>query len=248
MIRFINIGSGSKGNATLIYNHDTLIQVDMGVPLYRLKEGLERIGKSVEDIKGVFITHDHSDHIGTIQTIKKIPTYTAFGNLPFIDCIVEPFEELEIGSFRVKVLKTSHDATNPIGFIFSDDEQSMLYMTDTGYIPEESLGCMKNCDYYIIESNHDIVMLKRSHRPKLLKDRILSDHGHLSNVDSASYIAGLIGENTKCIYLAHLSEECNTEEKAINTYCKTFDKLGVEYPVTKIIPLKQWEMVEGGDL
>lgn len=248
MIRFINIASGSKGNATLIYNEDTLIQVDMGVPLYRLKEGLSAIGRTIDDIKGVFITHDHSDHIGTLQTIKAVPTYTALGNLPFIDCIIEPFEELSVGSFKIKVLRTSHDATNPIGFLIYSGDESLLYMTDTGYIPEESLCEMRNHDYYIIESNHDVVMLKRSHRPKALKDRILSDHGHLSNVDSSTYIAGLIGEKTKCIYLAHLSEECNTEDKAIKTYCKTFDRLGIDYPCSKIVPLKQWEMVEGGDL
>lgn len=248
MIRFINIGSGSKGNATLIYNEDTLIQVDMGLPLKRLKEGLNKIGKGVQDIKGVLITHDHSDHIGTITTIKKVPSYTALGNLPNVDCVLMPYEDFEIGSFRITPLETSHDATNPIGFIISSGCEKLLYMTDTGLISDKNLELMRNCDYYIIESNHDLVMLKKSHRPKALKDRIHSDHGHLSNADSSIYIAGVIGPNTKRIYLAHLSEECNTEEKALASYCKTFDRLGCDFPCCNIIPFKQWEMVEGGDL
>ncbi len=245
MIKFINIGSGSKGNATLIYNEDTLIQVDMGVSLKRVRETLSLLNKDVKDIQALFITHDHRDHIGTVSYLSGVSTYTAKGNLEHIDFVIEPFESLQIGSFDVIPLRTSHDATNPIGFLFMDKDESLLYMTDTGVIPEESLPYMKNHDYYIIESNHDLTMLRQSSRPKFLKDRIRGDYGHLSNHDSAVYMSQLVGDKTKTIYLAHLSEECNTPEKAVNTYWRNFKKLGVKYG-GPIIPLYQWKITRGG--
>ena len=245
MIKFINIGSGSKGNATLIYNEDTLIQVDMGVSLRRVRESLSLLNKDVKDIQGLLITHDHNDHIRNVFYLDGVSTYTAEGNLEHIDFIIEPFESLQIGSFDIVPLRTSHDATNPIGFLIMDKDESLLYMTDTGMIPEESLPYMKNHDYYIIESNHDLTMLRNSNRPKCLKDRIRGDFGHLSNKDSAVYMSQLVGDKTKAIYLAHLSEECNTPEKAVDTYWKNFKKLGVKYS-GPIIPLCQNKITRGG--
>ena len=245
MIKFINIGSGSKGNATLIYNEDTLIQVDMGVSLRRVRESLSLLNKDVKDIQGLLITHDHNDHIRNVFYLDGVSIYTAEGNLEHVDFIIEPFESLQIGSFDIVPLRTSHDATNPIGFLIMDKDESLLYMTDTGMIPEESLSYMKNHDYYIIESNHDLTMLRNSNRPKCLKDRIRGDFGHLSNKDSAVYMSQLVGDKTKAIYLAHLSEECNTPEKAVDTYWKNFKKLGVKYS-GPIIPLCQNKITRGG--
>lgn len=245
MIKFINIASGSKGNATLIYNEDTLIQVDMGVSLKRVKEALSLLEKDVSDIQGILITHDHSDHIGTISYLKGVSTYTAEGNLNHIDFPIEPFKGLQIGSFDIFPLRTSHDASNPIGFLIADKDETLVYMTDTGVIPEESLPYMKNHDYYIIESNHDLMLLEKSKRPRRLKDRIRGDHGHLSNADSAVYMSELLGPKTKAIYLAHLSEECNTEEKAVQTYWANFERLEVAYE-GPIIPLKQYVCTRGG--
>lgn len=245
MIKFINIGSGSKGNATLIYNEDTLIQIDMGVSLKRVKEALSLLEKDISDIDGLLITHDHSDHIGTISYLKSISTYTADGNLKHIDFPIVPFKSVQIGSFDIMPLRTSHDATNPIGFLIIDKDETLLYMTDTGVIPEESLPYMKNHDYYIIESNHDLMLLEKSRRPRRLKDRIRGDHGHLSNADSAVYMSELLGNKTKAIYLAHLSEECNTPEKAVETYWLNFERLEVNYE-GPIIPLWQYKITRGG--
>lgn len=249
MIRFLNLASGSKGNATLLYNEDTLLLIDMGVSRKLLSEGLAKIGKTVGDIAAIFITHEHSDHIKGLSFIHEaIPLYAGEKTFEKGHYILKPLDELDVGSFHVVTLETSHDAASPLGFLFVSGEEKFLYMTDTGYVPETSLPFMKECDYYLFESNYDHKMLMSSKRPLLLKQRIAGDCGHLSNVDSALTLSYLIGPKTKKIYLAHISEECNTPELALSSYAKVFQKKHISFPKECIIPLKQWEMTEGGDL
>ena len=120
-------------------------------------------------------------------------------------------------------------------------------MTDTGYIPEESLPYMDNANFYIIESNHDLKMLKDSSRPMILKKRIHSKHGHLSNEESARYFVDLVGDKTKEITLAHLSLECNTPEKAIETWDKIFQEKGLSISKYHLRVAPACEPLLGGD-
>lgn len=248
MISFINVGSGSKGNATLIFDEKTLIQIDMGLSLKRVTAALNVIGKQREDIQGVLITHEHCDHVSSLIRYKdKTPIYASEGTVGYADHIFSSEDSFEIGTLAIIPLKTSHDAKNPHGFVIFSGKSRLVYLTDTGYIPDETLPYLSNADYYIIESNHDLKMLMKSHRPASLKRRIKGDLGHLSNVDSAIYMAESIGPNTKAIYLAHLSEECNTEEIALESYKKTFLRKGTSLDNLKLICLKQHEMTKGGD-
>lgn len=248
MLSFLNIQSGSKGNATLLYSEETLLLIDMGVPLCALREGLEAIGKRFIDIEGLLITHDHHDHIGSIPMIDgEIPLVSTFGNYPHLDYECEPYQEFMLGDISITPLKTSHDATNPTGFLFSSGDTTLLYMTDTGYIPAATLARMKNADYYILESNYDVGMLASSNRPQSLKDRIASRHGHLSNEQSAKYISQIIGEKTKGIYLAHLSEETNTPEVALKTHQEIYRKKKLPLDGISLVALSQRRMTSGGD-
>lgn len=248
MLSFINIESGSKGNATLLYSESTLLLIDMGVPLCALREGLEAIGKRFIDIEGLLITHDHSDHIGTIPLVEgEIPLVSLWGNYPRLDYVCEPYQEFHLGDISITPLKTSHDASNPTGFLFSSGDTTLLYMTDTGYIPVASLKMMKNADYYILESNYDPGMLANSNRPQMLKDRIASNHGHLSNEQSAKYLSKIIGDRTKGIYLAHLSEETNTPEVAIRTHQEIYNKKKLPMDGISLVALSQRKMTKGGD-
>ncbi|MBP5694230.1 MAG: hypothetical protein J6X03_02095 [Bacilli bacterium] len=140
-------------------------------------------------------------------------------------------------------LKTSHDAINPCGFLIENDGEKLIYMTDTGTIPKKSLKYMVNADYYFIESNHDLDMLNNSGRPRFLINRIAGSYGHLSNEDSAYYMSGLVGPKTKKIILAHLSEECNTEELALKTYKYIFELRKVNYDID-IVCAKQRESID----
>lgn len=249
MLKFLNIASGSKGNATLIYDESTLFMIDMGVSLKNLLEGLDKINRHIEDIEGTFITHEHIDHIKGVDFLfsRNIPVFTS-KHTPLDES--EHFdvgEEFHLGDFYIKSFHSSHDAADPVGYIIRHKDESLLYLTDTGEISETNLLLMKDCTYYIIESNHDLMMLMKSSRPMALKERIHSDHGHLSNSESVHCLASVIGENTKAIYLAHISEECNTPSLAINTYRQYLSETGVDLSKLQILALKQHEMTFGGD-
>jgi phosphoribosyl 1,2-cyclic phosphodiesterase len=249
MIRFLILGSGSKGNATLVYDEDTLFQIDMGVPFKRVVSGLKAIERNLSDVTGVLITHEHIDHVGTLGTLPSfIPTYAPLGTLAHPSRLVMPEEPFPLGSFYITPIALSHDAANTVGFIITHQNEKLVYVTDTGFIPEPALPYMKNGTYYIIESNHDLKMLMHSQRPLSLKLRIKGDLGHLSNRDSADYLSGLVSSETKGIYLAHLSEECNTPELALKTYEEVFREHGLNPDDYSIRCAKQWESLLGGDL
>ena len=248
MISFVVVGSGSKGNATLLFDEETLIQIDMGLPMRRITAALESINKNKSDLQGILITHEHTDHIKNLSMYKgKVPIYASKGTIDYFDHEVVPFDSFEIGTLSVIPFMTSHDAANPVGYVIISGKTKLVYLTDSGYVPEESLDYLRDADYYIMESNHDLKMLMKSNRPAVLKRRIKGDEGHLSNVDSAIYLSELVGPKTKEIYLAHLSEECNLPELALEAYRKTFKKKEVPYDID-IICLKQNEAVRGGDL
>ena len=246
-MKFSIVGSGSKGNACLIYNKDTLIQIDMGLPLKSLKKELDHLGKTINDIQALFITHEHTDHIVGIPLYHdRVDLYAGEGTYASANP-VEPFIPLEVGSMSIVPFPTSHDATNPMGYLIEEEGCRLGYVTDTGYLSDEALALIKDCDYYYFESNHDLKMLMDSARPAVLKKRIHSKLGHPSNIDSAIYMAELIGPRTKAIYLAHLSEECNTPEIALSSYHKTLDRKGIAHDHIKIVPASQWHVVRGGE-
>ena len=248
MISFVVVGSGSKGNATLLFDEETLIQIDMGLPMRRITAALESIKKNKSDLQGILITHEHTDHIKNLSMYKgKVPIYASKGTVDYFDHEVVPFDSFEIGTLSIIPFMTSHDAANPVGYVIISGKTKLVYLTDSGYVPEESLDYLKDADYYIMESNHDLKMLMKSNRPAVLKRRIKGDEGHLSNIDSAIYLSELVGPKTKEIYLAHLSEECNLPERALEAYRKTFKKKEVPYDINSIC-LKQNEAVRGGDL
>ena len=242
------IASGSKGNATIVVSNKTVLLIDMGITLTRLNEGLSEIGHKISDITGALFTHNHTDHISGLKFLSPKIMYALEGTLPsslsHVVCLNQPFK---IGDFEITPIETSHDATNPCAYLIKDKSSSLFYMTDTGVFVEESLPLIKNPTYLIIESNHDIKMLLHTNRPFDLKNRIMSDHGHLCNEDSAIAAISIIGENTKEIVLAHLSEEANTPETALEAYQKIFNHFGVPFDKYKIRCANQWVSLTGGD-
>ena len=242
------IASGSKGNATIVVSNKTVLLIDMGITLTRLNEGLSEIGHKISDITGALFTHNHTDHISGLKFLSPKIMYALEGTLPsslsHVVCLNQPFK---IGDFEITPIETSHDATNPCAYLIKDKSSSLFYMTDTGVFVEESLPLIKNPTYLIIESNHDIKMLLHTNRPFDLKNRIMSDHGHLCNEDSAIAAISIIGENTKEIVLAHLSEEANTPETALEAYQKIFNHFGVPFDKYKIRCANQWVSLTGGE-
>ena len=146
-------------------------------------------------------------------------------------------DSFQIKDLLIEVIKTSHDTEDSIGFIINNQDKSIVYITDTGYINQKYFEILKNKDIYIMESNHDVELLNNCSYPFATRQRILSDKGHLSNYDSAKYLSKFIGEKTKYVLLAHLSEENNTEELAYNTLIDRLSKENIS--VENIIITKQ---------
>lgn len=247
-MEFHVLASGSKGNATFIYENNTGILIDCGITKKQLLYKLKELGFQEENITYVFLTHDHYDHNKNIHIFDQDMVYTAKKNIKDLDeyHTLIPYTSRTFGDFEVFVLRTSHDASDPIGFIFQTNKESLLYMTDTGYVSQKNRKYIHDLNYYIIESNHDIEMLMNTKRPMFLKNRILNDKGHLNNEYSARLMCEVIGDHTKEIILAHLSQEANTPQIALETYYSIFDDLGIDFDKNNIKVASQVNVVSGG--
>ena len=225
-MRAIILGSGSKGNSTLLIGDNKKILIDVGFSYPKMLMNLSEYAVSPNDIDAILITHTHKDHISGLSTFVKknhIMVYTNEKMLPELlkivseDMIKVMGDEYTIGEFNILAIHTSHDAPGSVGFVISDNNSNLVYVTDTGYINKTYLKQLVNKEVYIFESNHDINMLMTGPYPYILKQRVLSDKGHLSNELAGNYLKEIIGENTKKIVLAHLSEINNTPEIALKT-------------------------------
>ena len=246
-MKFIVIQSGSKGNATLIIDKGRVLLIDMGITLKSLKEALEKEHLNVYNISGMLLTHEHWDHTAGIKYLPPLPIYCTketYQNENVVE--LEPYKSFQIEHFQITPVPTSHDVKNPLGFIIENDEEKIFYLTDSGKITVKTLQKLKNADYYIIESNHDPEMLMATNRPMFLKKRILSTKGHLSNEQSATYMCKCIGNKTKEIVLAHLSEEANDPCVALDTYAKVFKDANISTDNINIYCANQHHSVEGG--
>jgi len=236
------IASGSKGNCSIVLCNNTNIIIDMGISYLTLKRSLEENSLSFEQFAGILITHSHKDHINGLKSLIKHTNLTVYipeKMYPDLEEIVPPHrckfieDKFEIQDVEVELIHTSHDAPCSVGYIISFDNKSLVYVTDTGYINRKYLAKMVNMDIYVIEANHDEIMLMDGPYPRFLKERVISDKGHLSNKTTAKYLKKIIGKNTKCIILAHLSEKNNTEEKALEAVREELDNNSINVIVAK---------------
>jgi len=233
------LASGSKGNCTFLETNDCKILLDMGTNLSNIKGKLEELGVSISDIDYILITHTHTDHIGALtQYIKKYHgiVYVSQDMLDELGynsplalypnlCMYEDI--LYFGKTKVHVFKTSHDTKDSKSFVVEEDKNSVVYLTDTGYINKRHFNVLRDRTLYLFESNYDVEMLINGKYPSWLKTRIAGPSGHLSNKDSAIYLAKLVGSHTKKIILMHLSQDNNTPTKALQTLKDTFKEYEV---------------------
>jgi len=231
------LASGSKGNVTFIHTKDLDLLIDLGPTCSYVESKIESIGFNPSDIKAILITHTHSDHIKGLKVFVKKYKPTLYLTEKMYEDISKEFiiedcvfvdGDFTIGDINVRVIKTSHDASDSNGYIVEEGSNSVVYMTDTGFINQKYFDVLKNRSVYIMESNHDIELLLKGRYPYQLRRRVLSDRGHLSNIDSANYLSKFIGNNTKKIILAHLSEENNTKELALNTLLQVLEEKNIK--------------------
>ena len=230
------LSSGSKGNTTYIETEDAKILLDCGNNYKYISKSLEELNVSSKDLDAIFITHTHSDHIKGLPVMVKNTDATVYMTekmYPYLNSIPNyefiTTNKITIKDITIETIKTSHDTEDSLGYIVHNNRKSVVYLTDTGYINKKYYPVLSNRELYIFESNHDIEMLNNGTYPFELRKRILSDKGHLSNYDSAKYLSKFIGPRTKWIILAHLSEENNTPELAINTLKERLIKEKIDF-------------------
>lgn len=217
------LASGSKGNSTYIETNNTKVLIDAGMSNLYIEKKLILLGVNPDDINFIFITHTHTDHIAGLKVFIKKHHPKVFLTLDMyneLKDILNDYEILEseviLNDLIVDYFKTSHD-TDSVGYIFKSNDKEIVYVTDTGYINIKNLKKLNNKDLYIFESNHDIEMLMNNpNYPYQIKQRILGDKGHLSNNQCKEYLNKIIGDKTKYIVLAHLSEQNNDPSLALN--------------------------------
>ena len=217
------LASGSKGNSTYIETNNTKVLIDAGMSNLYIEKKLILLGVNPDDINFVFITHTHTDHVAGLKVFIKKHHPKVFLTLDMyneLKDILNDYEILEseiiLNDLVVDYFKTSHD-TDSVGYIFKSNDKEIVYVTDTGYINIKNLKKLNNKDLYIFESNHDIEMLMNNpNYPYQIKQRILGDKGHLSNNQCKEYLNKIIGDKTKYIVLAHLSEQNNDPSLALN--------------------------------
>lgn len=237
-MRVINLASGSKGNATLVEHGKTKILIDAGLPLKVLEERLAKAGCSIGEIGAVLVSHTHIDHVKSVAKISTkfgIPVYAPR------ECFFEEklslvgmeqrrevgLEDFFLDEIKVQTFEVSHDAPKTIGFVFHCDGNKVGLVTDVGYLDELILSKLQGSNLVMIESNYDAQMLENGPYPYILKRRIASRMGHLSNFDCSRAILELSKRGTQYFMLMHLSETNNTPEIAYNTVMNVlYDEFG----------------------
>lgn len=239
------LASGSTGNMTYIETDQTKLLVDCGFSGKKAIELLSKINRKPEDLDGILVTHEHSDHIKGIGILSRKYDLDIYANEETWDAMasklgkIKPehrhhffkdqtktFRDLDISSFGV-----SHDAANPQFYTFQKNNKRFVMLTDTGYVSDRMRAYLKNADAYLFESNHDLALLRMGRYPWSVKQRILGDKGHLSNEDGALALSEIVGDKTRNVFLGHLSLENNMKNIAHSTVEEILDKkdTGVNY-------------------
>lgn len=237
--RIVMLASGSKGNAALIINEKQYFLVDMGLSCRELVKRLGEVNVKPEQLTAVFITHEHIDHVKGLATFSKkytVPIYSSERTWRAIlvrnsailrsSCHIIA-TNVQYNNIRITSFEIPHDAADPHGYIFEDVEQNIkcCYLTDTGFVTDTVRQAVEGADVLVLEANHDVEMLKNGRYPVLLKQRILSTRGHLSN-DTAGWLLANMKEKPRRVFLAHLSEENNLPQLALDTVQKVLKEAG----------------------
>ncbi|WP_135554579.1 MBL fold metallo-hydrolase [Paenibacillus cymbidii] len=240
-LRFTNLSSGSTGNATVVGNGETYVLVDAGLPAKRVVQLLEERELDAAVLQAILVTHEHSDHIKGIGALARkynLPVYANEKTWKQLDkhigeivaakrCILPTGAQVEIGSMQIESFGISHDAVEPVGYCFRDGTEKLSLATDLGYMSQKVRDAIADSDVLVLESNHDVGMLRMGRYPWHIKQRILSDIGHLSNEAAGEALCDILSGRTKRVYLAHLSRDHNMMDLARMTVANILRDHGI---------------------
>ncbi|HCC00435.1 MAG TPA: MBL fold metallo-hydrolase [Ruminococcaceae bacterium] len=241
MTKFCSLFSGSSGNCTFVEGENGGILIDAGGSLRKIATTLQALGTDITHIRAIFLTHEHIDHIKALPMLFKkwkIPVFATPGTVAgvcdrFSELERSQFQQLdtnataEIAGMSITSFATSHDSKESVGFhLCLPNHEQIAVATDLGFVDDAVRDSLCGCRVVMLESNHDIEMLKKGRYPVFLKRRILSAVGHLSNRDCASLLPDLVDSGTEHIVLAHLSKDNNSPRLALQTAQKVLDQAG----------------------
>jgi phosphoribosyl 1,2-cyclic phosphodiesterase len=234
-MRFASLGSGSQGNCLIVDTGDTKLLLDCGFSTRAMLEKLARLAVAAEEIAGVLVTHEHSDHIAGVFKFASrfgIPVYLTHGTLvaaprgksQLPDCrLIDSHASFAIGSVEIFPYPVPHDAREPVQYVFSDGQHRLGVLTDSGSITPHIVDLLRVCDALVLECNHDADLLAASDYPFMLKRRIAGNFGHLDNRQAASLLQQVETQQLQHIVAAHLSEQNNRPELAVNALASALD-------------------------
>lgn len=231
MIKFCSLYSGSSGNSLFISSGNTKLLIEAGLSAKKIIGALLTIGESPAELNAILVSHEHSDHIkgaGILSRKFNLPLYASQGTWNAMEQMIGPVLEcnrvafssyapFEIGDIVVTPFPIPHDASEPVGYSFRTAGKKVTIATDIGHISTELLNNFEDSDLLLLESNHDLEMLKVGPYPWPLKKRIAGSNGHLSNDAAGEVVAYMAEKGTKRFLLGHLSKENNFPELAYQT-------------------------------
>lgn len=249
-LRFTVLASGSTGNATIVQCDDATVLVDAGLSAKKLEELMRERGVAGHHVDAIVVTHEHSDHIkglGAFARKFNLPIYANEQTWGAMErhvgqiatekrVMIETGETVSFGSMRTTSYAISHDAAEPVGYVFDDNGVKLSLATDLGYVSDKVQRMIEDSDVLVLESNHDVELLRMGRYPWNIKRRILSDMGHLSNEAAGEALCRLYTDRTKRVYLAHLSLDHNQMDLAKLTVNNILESNGLffrkdEYPL-----------------
>lgn len=244
MLQFISLSSGSSGNC-YYFNHNGFgLLIDLGISMRALKQHFSNYGLALAQVQAALITHDHTDHvkgIGAFSTQFHIPVYTTQAvhqsiqrnhfvskKIPTsLQHIVSPHKSVDIGPFNVTPFTVPHDSADNNGYIIRVDDKCIVLLTDVGHFTDEMPDIIYQATHLIIESNYDVAMLASGPYPLRLQNRISSPYGHISNIETAEFLAKHLNrDNIQRVWLCHLSAQNNIPRIAFETCSKSLTEAG----------------------
>ncbi len=228
-----SIASGSSGNCICVGTNTTHVLVDAGISGKKIENGLNTLDLTTKEIQGVLITHEHLDHIAGLGVIARRYGLPMYGTKETIEAILQtssvgkidvtlfhpilPDQKFTIGDLEIEPMSISHDAANPVAYLFGEKEKRAGVVTDLGTYTEEMIERLKGLDALLLEANHDVRMLETGPYPYPLKRRILGNKGHLCNEASGRLLGEILHDHFQTVILGHLSKENNMPELAYET-------------------------------